>query len=81
MIENIYNLSKKKEIMVLGLMTGTSADGLDLTCVHFKGDGKYPDYEVCFSDFIPYPKEFSDVFKKPMEMSAHQIAEYHVKLA
>jgi anhydro-N-acetylmuramic acid kinase len=80
MFESIYKLIGKNEVRILGMMTGTSADGLDLTAVKFKGKGKYPDYEVYYSDFIPYPDDFSNMFKKPLELTPHEIAAYHMKL-
>ncbi|MCD6336796.1 MAG: anhydro-N-acetylmuramic acid kinase, partial [Candidatus Marinimicrobia bacterium] len=80
MIKRLNELFEKDEIRVLGLMTGTSADGLDMACVKFKGKGKYPEYEVLYSDFIPYPEEFSKAFKRPLELTASEIAELDMKL-
>lgn len=80
MIKNIYEISRKDEIRVLGFMTGTSADGLDMACVSFKGFDKYPEYKMIFSDFIPYPAEFSKAFKRPLELSAAEIADLNMKL-
>ncbi len=80
MIKRLNELFERNEIRVLGLMTGTSADGLDLACVKFTGKGKYPEYEVLYSDFIPYPEEFSIAFKRPLELKASEIAELDMKL-
>jgi len=80
MIKRLIELYENDEIRVLGLMTGTSADGLDIACVKFTGKGKYPEYEVLYSDFIPYPEEFSKAFKRPLELTASEIAELDMKL-
>ena len=80
MFKRLLELSEKEEIRILGLMTGTSADGLDVAGVRFKGFDKYPEYEVYYSNFIPYPKEFSEPFKRPLELSASDIADLDMKL-
>jgi len=80
MIKRLNELYEKNEIRVLGLMTGTSADGLDIACVKFTGKNKYPEYEVIYSNFIAYPEEFSRAFKRPLELTASEIAELDMKL-
>lgn len=80
MIKSIFDLSKKESIRVLGLMTGTSADGLDLACVQFNGYDKYPTFKVEYTDFIPYPDEFKKAFKRPLELSPGDIARLDMKL-
>lgn len=80
MFKELLKLSQIKEIRILGLMTGTSADGLDIAGVKFKGFDKYPDYEVYYSNFIPYPRELSEPFKRPLELSASEIADLNMKL-
>ena len=80
MFKQLYDLSKKKKINILGLMSGTSADGLDIVCVEFSGKGKYPEYQVTAKDFVPYPEELSSYFKKPTELSADKISELHFNL-
>jgi anhydro-N-acetylmuramic acid kinase len=80
MIKNILKLTEKETIKVLGLMTGTSADGLDIACVEFTGYDKYPTYKVNYTDFIPYPKKFSEAFKRPLELTAPDIADFDMRL-
>ena len=80
MIKHLLALTERNDLTVLGLMTGTSADGLDIACVRFSGKDKYPDYKVIYSDFVPYPEIFSAAFKRPLELSAPEIAELDMKL-
>lgn len=80
MYKRFIDLQEKKVLKILGMMTGTSADGLDIACVEFKGLDKYPEYNVTYTDFIPYPVEFSKVFKRPLELTASEIAELDMKL-
>ena len=61
------------DIRILGLMTGSSADGLDLCLVHFSGDREDPDYEVLYSGEIPYPKKFQRAFQNPLLLDEAQI--------
>lgn len=80
MFKQFVDLHEKKALKILGLMTGTSADGLDIACVEFKGFDKYPEYNVTYTDFIPYPAEFSKAFKRPLDLTAPEIAELDMKL-
>ena len=43
-------------IDVVGLMSGTSLDGLDLCCVDFRFDGKWH-YEIVKAESVDYPAE------------------------
>ncbi len=63
----------KTDIRILGLMTGSSADGLDLCLVHFYGESSFPDYEVLFSLEIPYPEKFKIAFRNPLLLDGNQI--------
>ncbi|NQT62191.1 MAG: anhydro-N-acetylmuramic acid kinase [Candidatus Marinimicrobia bacterium] len=65
---------------ILGLMTGSSADGLDLCLVKFTGKGRNPDYEVLFSHEIPYPERFQHCFRNPLELNDAEIAELDSEL-
>ncbi|MBT4132514.1 MAG: anhydro-N-acetylmuramic acid kinase [Candidatus Marinimicrobia bacterium] len=64
----------KKSVNILGLMTGSSADGLDLCLVNFSGDGRSPDYEVLYSHEITYPHQFQTSFRNPLELNDKDIS-------
>lgn len=80
MLKEIIKLKKSKKIKILGLMSGTSADGLDVACVEFLGKDKYPEFKVTANAYIPYPEKFADAFKRPLELSATDILEYDMEL-
>jgi len=67
-------------ITILGLMTGSSADGLDLCLVNFSGTDRNPDYKVVRSLEIPYPKKFQNSFRNPLELSDEDISSLHLEL-
>ena len=70
----------EQRVKILGLMTGSSADGLDLCLVKFSGKGRSPDYEILYSHEIAYPKMFQESFRNPLELSDTEIAHLDVEL-
>ncbi|MGB9718607.1 MAG: anhydro-N-acetylmuramic acid kinase [Thermoproteota archaeon] len=46
-----------EERVVAGLMSGTSADGVDIVIVKIRGFGRDVKYEVLHKDTVPYPGE------------------------
>jgi len=42
-------------MLVLGVMTGTSLDGLDAVCVEVTGNGLSPEWRVRWQESLPYP--------------------------
>lgn len=79
MYRDLIRLHEKKDITILGLMSGTSADGLDICRVRFSGTDAYPEYKVLSKDFIPYPDTFGKAFKRPLELSGEEIAHWHME--
>ena len=67
-------------LIILGLMTGSSADGLDLCLVRFTGSDRSPQYEVVCSHEIPYPMRFRTSFRNPLDLSVKEIDELHLEL-
>jgi anhydro-N-acetylmuramic acid kinase len=69
-IEKLYSIAKKEERIIIGLMSGTSMDGLDVALCSFKGSG--PDTEVKVLNFETVSfdesvkEEIRKVFAKPV---------------
>lgn len=57
---------------VIGLMSGTSLDGLDLVYVRF-GKNKYSDFEILFSETYEYSKEWKKDLKEGITFSENKL--------
>ncbi len=79
-IEMISLKPKISGVNILGLMTGSSADGLDLCLVHFSGEGRSPSYQVLSSHEIPYPEIFQKNFRNPLELDGSEISKLDIEL-
>lgn len=69
-IEKLYSIAEKEERIIIGLMSGTSMDGLDVALCSFRGSG--PDTEVKVLNFETVSfdervkEEVRKVFAKPV---------------
>lgn len=57
MIEKLYQIAHKKERTIIGLMSGTSLDGLDIALCKFQGSGLETQVQLLAFDTIPYPSK------------------------
>lgn len=55
-IDKLFTVSQKQEKLVLGLMSGTSLDGLDIALCRINGSGKQTRISVQNFEILPYPK-------------------------
>lgn len=62
-IENLYQKSKKKEKLIIGLMSGTSMDGLDIALSAFSGSGA--DTKIKLLKFKT--ADYTDTFRKQVK--------------
>ena len=67
-IKKLYEIAGKRERIILGTMSGTSLDGLDVALCKFTGSGKQTNYELLHFATIAYDadikKELLKVFSK-----------------
>ena len=67
-IEQLYRIANKKERLIIGLMSGTSVDGLDVALCKFKGSGVDTEIEILFFESVAFDddfkKEIKSVFSK-----------------
>lgn len=63
-MDNINRLLGKKDRLLVGLMSGTSVDGIDASLVRIKGDGLETDVELICFDNYPYDSSIPVVMGK-----------------
>ena len=54
-----------QELTVIGLMSGTSLDGLDICCVNFSSVHNKYQYQILASQTIAYPGQISKASRSP----------------
>lgn len=65
---------KKNNVTVLGVMSGTSLDGLDLALCHFKKEENRWNYEIWETQTIPYPRNMSNQLTDSIHYSGEKLA-------
>ncbi len=66
---------------ILGLMSGTSLDGIDLILCDFESEKGQFTYQILKSETIPYPKHISFALSNVFEWSAVELAQWNSKLS
>ena len=61
------------EYKIIGLMSGTSLDGLDLAYVHFWGKPECPGYEILHAASVPYDDFWREKLRNSFYMNAEEI--------
>lgn len=68
-LENLQKIRQTQSVRIVGMMTGTSADALDVCLVEFTGTSRFPTFKIIDSMDCPLPAHFSDAFKKPLSLT------------
>lgn len=68
------NAQQQHVYTALGLMSGTSLDGLDLALCRFGVSGDQWSYEILATGEIPYPKDWADRLQEAIHASAIELA-------
>lgn len=66
----------KTSFFAIGLMSGTSLDGLDICYAKFEKNEKW-NFEILNAETIRYPKIWEEKLKNPIHLSAEEMAEIH----
>ena len=62
-LEKLYAISKKPIRKIIGLMSGTSLDGLDIALCSFEGSGLQTKIELQQFETIPFDEDFKNEIK------------------
>ena len=68
-----------KNLYTIGLMSGTSLDGLDIAYCHFSFDGKW-NFQLLASHTYPYPAEWKERLSHLEQKTAWEYAKTNVEL-
>jgi anhydro-N-acetylmuramic acid kinase len=70
----------KTQYRVIGLMSGTSLDGLDIAGCEFRADNQRWNYDLVCAETIDYSDELKTKLARAHASSAHDLAKLHVDL-
>ncbi len=62
-ISNLYQIAQKNERIIIGLMSGTSLDGLDVALCSFTGSGLHTKIDLLQFETVPYDDDFQNEIK------------------
>jgi len=62
-VEQLFTIANKPERLIIGLMSGTSLDGLDIALCRFRGKGLETQIELVAFETVSYDSTFKDEIK------------------
>ena len=62
-ILHLFKIAQKENRLILGLMSGTSLDGLDVALCNFKGSGMHTEIKLLQFESMPYDEDFKQEIK------------------
>lgn len=62
---------------ILGIMSGTSLDGVDLALCRFSENGAKFGFQILCAETVPLPEEWMHILKNPFTLSGSELARYH----
>lgn len=63
-LQHLFNIAQKPERLAIGLMSGTSLDGLDIALCRFSGNGMVTKFELLEFTTTPYQNSFKIEIQK-----------------
>ncbi len=79
-MKRLEAISRKHTRIAVGLISGTSADGVDAAVVRIKGSGESLTLKVLHSSTLDYPAELRERALAACSLTAPEIAELHFEL-
>lgn len=74
-LHKVYQLSQNKSLIVAGILSGTSADAIDIAVVKFSGEpGKDLRFELLDSYSTPYSSEVKNLVKDSIGLNAEKVS-------
>lgn len=83
-LKKLQEISRKKERRIIGLMSGTSMDGLDIALGRFSGSGKHTNFELEQFISVEYPQEVRQQlisFATAQNLDPELLCIWHTQLA
>lgn len=64
LINQLYHIANKPSRTIIGLMSGTSLDGLDVAVCRISGSGPHTQLKVLRFETVPYDPSFADMIRR-----------------
>jgi len=73
-------MQSKNNDLVIGLMSGTSLDGLDLCACEFTNNNNSVDFRIIHAETIPYPQDWRNRLNNATQLSGEELTKLHYQL-